>query len=166
MKECSQESNECKIDSGRSNHMTKDSRFIQLDTLVKTPIRLGNEVVVKSSGKGTIAIETYKGVKHIKEVLHVLDLSKNLISVSQLMRNGYIIQFQGNTCSILNPSRIEIASIPIKDKSFVLNWSYASHHAHKAKADEIYWLWHKRLYILKHFINFVVEFGERSSSIE
>ena len=148
--------------------MTKDSfSSIELDTSVKTPIRLGNGAVVKPNGKGIIRIETRKGVKHIrKSYIHVPELSKNLISVSQLMRNGYIIQFQGNTCSILNPSRIEIASIPIKDKSFVLNWSYASHHAHKAKADEIYWLWHKRLYILKHFINFVVEFGERSSSIE
>lgn len=62
--------------------MAKDSSdFIQLDTLVKNPIGLGNMAEVKSSGKGTIAMETWKGVKHIKEVLHVQNLSKNLISV-------------------------------------------------------------------------------------
>ena len=99
--------------------MTKDSSvFIQLDTSVKTPIRLGNEAIVKSSRKDNIAIETRKGVKHIKKVLYVPDLSKNLISVPQLMRSEYIIHFEGNTCSILDPSRINITSILTKRQEF------------------------------------------------
>ena len=127
--------------------MTKDSfSSIELDTSVKTPIRLGNGAVVKPNGKGIIRIETRKGVKHIrKSYIHVPELSKNLISVSQLMKNGYNIHFEGNTCTIYYPFGIETLSIPIKDKIFVLNWCYTSHHAQKAKASETYLLQHKRL---------------------
>lgn len=62
VRENGQEStNKWSIDRGCSNHMTKDSSdFTQLDTSIKIPIRLGNGVVVSSSGKGTIAIETRK----------------------------------------------------------------------------------------------------------
>ena len=109
-------------------------------------MKLGSRVVASSSGKHTIAIATRKGVKHIrKSYIHVPELSKNLISVSQLMKNGYNIHFEGNTCTIYYPFGIETLSIPIKDKIFVLNWCYTSHHAQKAKASETYLLQHKRL---------------------
>ena len=60
--------------------MTKDSfNFIQ-PVKVKSPNWLRNGVVISSSNKGTIAIVTHKGVKHIKKV-YVPDLGKNLITI-------------------------------------------------------------------------------------
>lgn len=104
------------VDSGCSNHMMKDSfYFTHLGTCLRIPIKMGNGVVVQSGGKGTIAINTYKGTSLIKDVLYVPELDKNLLSVPQMMINGYSVYFEGNNCKILDPSDKEISIIPLKD---------------------------------------------------
>ena len=61
------------VDSGCSNHMTRDeSLFCKLDTTITTQITMGNDLVVKSKGKGTIVIASKKG---IHDVLLVPDLA-------------------------------------------------------------------------------------------
>ena len=70
---------------------------------------MGNGAIVQSGGKGTIAIETNKGRRLINNVLYVPKLDKNLLSVSQMMKNGYSVHFKGNDCKIFNSSNKEIA---------------------------------------------------------
>ena len=49
------------IDSGCTSHMTYDREiFIDLDTSVKIPVRMGNRAVVESQGKETIQIDSKK----------------------------------------------------------------------------------------------------------
>lgn len=134
------------VDSGCSNHMTKNSScFIGLDNSVRIPIRMGNGAIVQSDGKGTIAIETTKGRRLIKDVLYVPKLDKNLLTVPQMMKNGYSVHFVGNTCKILDPFDKEIAKVPMTSKSFPVKWSYSTYYAYKAESNETYWLWHRRL---------------------
>lgn len=79
--------------------MTKSSSiFSELDTSVKTPVRIGNRVLMESKGKSTIAVQTKRGTKFIKDVLYVPELNQNLLCVAQMMQHGYSVHFEGYTC--------------------------------------------------------------------
>jgi hypothetical protein len=82
------------VDSGCSNHMTGDeSIFCELDTTATTQITMGNGAVVKSKGKGTIAVNSKKGKMLIRDVLLVPELAQNLLSVGQLIEHGHAAHF-------------------------------------------------------------------------
>ncbi|KAG7599301.1 Integrase catalytic core [Arabidopsis suecica] len=85
------------VDSGCTNHMSKDIRyFITLDRSKKITIKIGNGGKVVSEGKGDIRVTTTKGDHVIKDVLYVPELARNLLSVSQMISNGYRVIFEGN----------------------------------------------------------------------
>ncbi|RVW82648.1 Retrovirus-related Pol polyprotein from transposon TNT 1-94 [Vitis vinifera] len=58
--------------------------------------QLGNCEVVQAKGKGTIAISTKRGTKIVTNVLYIPDLDQNLLSVAQMLRNGYAVSFKEN----------------------------------------------------------------------
>ena len=134
------------VDSGCTNHMTKHSHiFTEIDSSIKVPVRMGNGEMVKSEGKGTITIQTKKGAKHIKDVLYVPNLDQNLLSVPQMMQNGYSIHFEGDTCDIYDPEGNNIACIKMLQKCFPIQWQYKiQEKSMQAKTNELTWLWHKR----------------------
>jgi hypothetical protein len=89
------------VDSGCSNHMTGDeSIFCELDTTATTQITMGNGAVVKSKGKGTIAVNSKKGKMLIRDVLLVPELAQNLLRVGQLIEHGHAVHFEGEACKI------------------------------------------------------------------
>lgn len=59
--------------------------------------------MVKSEGKGTVNVETKKGTCQITNVLYFPNLDQNLLSVPQMMRHGYSIHFERDTCDIYDP---------------------------------------------------------------
>nr|XP_043631608.1 uncharacterized protein LOC122603059 [Erigeron canadensis] len=70
------------LDNGCSNHMTGDeSILVNIDTTIKSHVKMGNGAVVQVKGKGKIPVETKRGTKYINDVLLVPDLDQNLLSV-------------------------------------------------------------------------------------
>jgi hypothetical protein len=109
--------------------MAKDeSIFKDIDDSVKVKVRLGDGTVVESKGQGTVMVETKKGMRFIKDILLVPNLKENLLSIGQMMVNGYILHFEGDTCSIYDNShkRHEIAKIKMekRNRSFSINFKY------------------------------------------
>ncbi|XP_020245199.1 uncharacterized protein LOC109823329 [Asparagus officinalis] len=79
---------------GCSNHMTaKRSLLIDFDTSYLGSVKMGNENIVKSEGKGILAVNTKKGKRYIKDVMLVPGLEENLLSVGQMLLNGYFLVF-------------------------------------------------------------------------
>lgn len=92
------------VDSGCTNHMTKEVKyFITLDRSIKVPIKVGNGQRIITAGKGNIQVMTSQGEKIIKEVFFVPDLARNLLSVSQMISNGYGVLFEATRCLINDP---------------------------------------------------------------
>ena len=60
--------------------------------------RIGNGECLAVKGKGAIAITSGSRTKLITNVLYVPDLNRNLISVGQLMENGFNLFFKDKTC--------------------------------------------------------------------
>ena len=66
----------------------------------------GGHIPVKRMG--TIAGETQAGTKTITNVLYVLDLDRNLLSVGQLLEKGFKLYFEDKYCLIKDPSRQDV----------------------------------------------------------
>ena len=112
------------------------SLFTDLDPTVKA--------LIESQRKGTMTIETKKGTLFIKDVLYVPGLDKNLLSVPQMMVNGYSLLFEGNNCAIFDSLKKKIASVQMQNKTFLIKWNCSSESSMMTKAEAITSLWHKR----------------------
>lgn len=107
---------------------------------------MGNGVVVKSEGKCIVVVQTKKGTRMIKDVLYVPSLDQNLLSVPQMMENGYTIHFEGNTCAIYDPKGNNIACVKMQKNCFPIEWNYkAQEQSMQTRSNELTWLWQKRL---------------------
>ena len=132
------------IDSGCTSHMSKDEGlFNQLDKSIKTKVKLGNGTVVEAQGKDSVAVQTKENTKYIHDVLSIPCLTQNLLSVAQMLQNGYSLSFKDKCCYIYDPYDELIAKLPMIDKSFPLNWNSVCENVNYVKVDES-WLWHKR----------------------
>ena len=65
--------------------------FVNLDKNIKSQITLGDGSKKKVSGKETLVVKTK---------IYVPRLTQNLLSVGQLVQEGYIVKFDNNQCHI------------------------------------------------------------------
>ena len=87
----------------------------------------------------------------LENVLYVLGLKHNLISISQLCDRGYKVSFESSLCIVTNPfanSTIFIGNRQGNIYMIDLNDITIANHclvADNAKSNELGWLWNRRL---------------------
>lgn len=89
------------LDSGASFHATSQKEFFNnyvSGNLGK--VYLGNEQSCEIAGKGVVKIKLGGSEWELKNVRHIPDLTKNLISVGQLASEGYKTVFHGDQWKI------------------------------------------------------------------
>ncbi|XP_049394452.1 uncharacterized protein LOC125858665 [Solanum stenotomum] len=90
----------------RYGHIKADwakSMFRDLDEKQKKKVQLGNTKEMQLEGKCKVAVDTiHDKVKMLDDVPFVPDLGFNLLSVGQLMGNGYSLLFDDDVCVITN----------------------------------------------------------------
>lgn len=91
---------------------------------------------MQAKGKETIAISTKRGTKIVTNVLYIPEPYQNLLSVTQMLRNGYAISFKENFYFITNAYRLEIARIKMDGNSFYLKLDVVDGHVFSARIDE------------------------------
>ncbi|TXG54509.1 hypothetical protein EZV62_019765 [Acer yangbiense] len=150
------------LDSGCSNHMSgNENIFLDVDSTVTPKVKLGNGAIVESKGKGRISVETKKGTKYVNDVLFVPELNQNLLSVGQLVENGYRLHFEDGGCTIFDKKEkdLVIAYVQMKrNRNFSIDLHCGAIMALKSEVVQDTWLWHKRfchlnfngLKLLKH----------------
>eukprot|EP00253_Pinus_taeda_P029590 PITA_29590 len=103
------------LDSGCSNHMTRNlALFSALDQSVKSQVTLGTDSKISVMGKGEVKIFTKQGErKTIADVYYVPGMRCNLLSIGQLVQNGYNVYFVNDVCTIMDiaPSKRCIAEV-------------------------------------------------------
>eukprot|EP00253_Pinus_taeda_P005324 PITA_05324 len=92
------------LDYGCSNHMTGNiALFSELDQSVKSQVMLGTDSKVCVMGKGEVNILTKKGEKKtMDDVYYVPRMKCNLLSIGQLVQNGYSVFFENDVCTIMD----------------------------------------------------------------
>ncbi|RDX80674.1 hypothetical protein CR513_38740, partial [Mucuna pruriens] len=110
------------IDSSCTNHMTYDKSLfkdLKLTNVLKVRIWNGGHIFAK--GRGTIAISTSLGTKVISNVLHVLDIDQNLLSVGLLIEKGFKVSFKHQHYLIYDIASREFLKVKLRDKSFLFD---------------------------------------------
>ncbi|KAK8935338.1 hypothetical protein KSP39_PZI014000 [Platanthera zijinensis] len=140
------------IDSGCSNHMVCDeSFFTTIDKNWKSVVTLGGGRKEKIEGRGTITVLTPQGeTKMIANVQYVPTLTQNLLSVGQLLKKGFKVHFNDNTCEIVEPRGLTVVITAHMNTSniFVLSLPPAQPKALMTDTDSVAQnsqLWHNRL---------------------
>ncbi|XP_031273924.1 uncharacterized protein LOC116132414 [Pistacia vera] len=125
------------IDSGCTQNMTgKKEMFTQLEDM-KGVVRLGNGDKVLIKGKCTNVVSTLKAMKLIFDVLLAPNLSHNLMSTDQMMQKGFVFEFANNVCKVKDSNDVEFMNVPIRNRSFVMDWSAMDVDALRSKEEKI-----------------------------
>jgi hypothetical protein len=130
------------LDSGASFHATSQKKVFENyvpGNLGK--VYLGNEQSCEIVGKGEVRINLSGSVWELKNVRHIPDLTKNLISVGQLASEGYTTVFQGDDWKISKGAM----TIARGKKSGTLYKTARTCHLIAIAANENPNLWHQRL---------------------
>ncbi|GKD00645.1 retrovirus-related pol polyprotein from transposon TNT 1-94, partial [Tanacetum coccineum] len=94
------------LDSGCSNHMCGNrDMFVELDSMFKERVKLGNNSNLTVQGKGTVRLEINGVVLVITGVFFVPDLVNNLLSVGQLQEKGLGVSIFNGTCKVFHPHK-------------------------------------------------------------
>eukprot|EP00253_Pinus_taeda_P011564 PITA_11564 len=147
------------LDSGCSNHMIGNiALFSKLGQNVKSRVTLGTDSKIYVMGKGEVKIFTKKGEKKtIGDVYYVPGMKYNLLSIGQLVQNGYNVFFVNDVCTIMDraPSKRCIAEVkmtrnrmfPLTIKTDLKNKEVIaamSQEAFQSVPKDENWLWHLR----------------------
>ncbi|CAN6693795.1 unnamed protein product [Malus baccata var. baccata] len=105
------------VDSGCSNHMTGNADLlVDINTNVAGKVQMPTGVLVNVAGMGSLQIDTNRGKRYIREVMHLPGLKENLLSVGQMDEHGYYLVFGGGLCSIYDGPSLENLIIKVKKK--------------------------------------------------
>lgn len=104
------------LDSGASNHMMNDVKYLDSLTDCREEIALAaTEKSVVAMKRGNLKCFNNEGVKlDIKDVLYVPDLRYNLLSVKKLASNGICVSFSGNV-AVMKKSGQVLGVATLKD---------------------------------------------------
>ena len=128
------------FDSSCSKHMTGDKNFLKdYQAIAVGHVTFGDGVKGRVLGKKTLDVD---GLPRLKSVLHVEGLKANLISISQLCDQNFLVKFTKNMCKVFNDSQeCVLEGARSVDNYYKL---LQPHTCHKASLDEIE-IWHQRL---------------------
>ncbi|WRX25989.1 Reverse transcriptase [Theobroma cacao] len=103
------------LDSGNSQHIAlSEAVFVDLDKNHRSRVRIENGGYLQAYGIGKVRIQSLTGHKYIYDVLFVPSFAQNILSVGQLLEDGYVLLFKDKTCRIYNPS-VEEQSVSLID---------------------------------------------------
>lgn len=143
--------NDWYVDSGASVHLTAHESWLKNMTVQPDlqEIMVANKTKVPVKCKGDVDVITLVGSKKfdvtIRNVLCVPQLTTNLLSVSQLIKNGNSVQFSTNGCRIYNRQSELIAVADLVDNVYKLNSETTDHCLLAAPAMATANTWHRRL---------------------
>ena len=95
------------VDSGATKHMcSNQDAFSKLMLITPEPVYMGNNAMVEAVGVGevpvTMVVEGKELKGHLTNVLYVLELATNLVSVKQIVAKGMQVNFAKNRCDIIS----------------------------------------------------------------
>ena len=119
---------------------------------MNSKITMGNKAKCTPVGRGTIVFQTKAGNKlRATNVLHVLGLGMNLLSVSQLQNKGYDIYFIGRRVHVKHPSWKKKAQIGVgSNKLYKLQLESPMELIGSTDAKDLNELWNRRMGHLHH----------------
>lgn len=98
------------IDSGATRHMTPHDDLLENTKNESDKITAANGAQIKVTGSGNGKFTLGDGNVNVSNILHVPDLAVNLLSVSQIVKNGNTVVFDPDGCAIYNSDKKKVLS--------------------------------------------------------
>ena len=120
---------------------------MEIDHSFTFVVKLGDGLLKKVEGKGTIVVHTKEGnQKFIHDVLYVPSLSQNLLNVGQLLRKGYSLYFDDGVCTVYDKkNKLTMSKVGMSQNNvFPLGMPLHEKIALKSEAVDESHLWHLR----------------------
>ena len=115
------------IDSGCTNHMSADlSLFENLDTNYKSRVKAANGQYVGVEGKGEVKINTLAGLKEFENILYVPEIAQSLMSVGQLLEDGFSLFFIDGVCTIKDNHGTHLFTAKMSNRCFSIQLEHQS----------------------------------------
>jgi LTR polyprotein gag-polypeptide-like protein/Pol polyprotein/gag-pre-integrase-like protein/zinc knuckle protein len=101
------------LDSGASHHMCPNRKwFTTYESTNGGTVLMGNDHACKTVGLGTIRVKMHDGaVRTLKDVRHIPDLRKNLISIGLLEKNGCKIVADNGVMKVVRGSLVVMKAV-------------------------------------------------------
>ncbi len=95
------------IDSGATQHITFEREWFTTNkSIVARKVYMGDDTILEAIGKGSIKatrqVEGKMLLTTITQVLYVLKMKNNLISISKLISEGLKVEFDKDGCKVNN----------------------------------------------------------------
>ena len=136
------------LDSGATRHMSNDvNSFVKLiDLKVPLEMKVGDGRIIKATGIGNVVLNVSSNnncALTLKNALFVPKLKYNLVSIGQLSKEGYSVNFIDDSCKIMTSTGGFLASGEKVGELYCLcNVNIES--LYTGNVDGIQDLWHKR----------------------
>ena len=91
------------VDSGASNHMTSHGEWFREMRSPECPgyVETGDDTAHPITHVGNVPLTMQDGkAKYLADVLHVPDITKNLVSVGQMVEQGLQVRFTSDGCYV------------------------------------------------------------------
>jgi hypothetical protein len=144
------------IDSGASSHMPGvREHFTDLtESRIKLEIMFGNNTIDRAIGHGTVFFQSkLRPPMVFSDVLYVLRLNKNLISVSTIQDRGFEVPFRGDEI-LIYPKGSSITSAKVigtrDGKLYRLSFQPLHALASSSSSSQLCEIWHRRMAHLHH----------------
>lgn len=109
-------SHEWYIDSGASQHMTPNAGLLsETKTTSAKEIVAANNAKMSAFQSGKVTLRVNESNIEVNDVLHVPELSANLLSISKIVKSGNRVTFDKDGCSIYNGSNVRLALLKETD---------------------------------------------------
>lgn len=131
------------IDSGATRHMTPYDDLIANKKSDSDKITATNGAKIGFTGYGDGKMTFGNGNVNVKGVMHVPDLAVNLLSVSQIVKNGNIVVFDSSGCSVFNNKNEKVISC--KNSGGIYRIDSDDEKCFLAKGQTSALTWHRRL---------------------
>ncbi|KAB2603956.1 retrovirus-related Pol polyprotein from transposon TNT 1-94 [Pyrus ussuriensis x Pyrus communis] len=115
---------------------------------LQSSVQMPTSVLVNVIGMRSLTIDTNKGKKYIREVMHLPGLKENLLSVRQMDEHGYYLLFEGAIYSVFDGPSLDNLIIKVKMKEnrcYLISLLKNNQLVLKASIDHSTRTWHKRL---------------------
>jgi len=147
-------SSEWVIDSGATNHMSREKSDFAKFSECSSQIAVANDSKIISEGAGDvkldISVNGYDEDVIVKDVMYVPDLSSNLLSVSKITEKDLVVVFDDKNCKVYNKSNFKVSGdVQVTGSKseglYVIDRPTEPVRAMRAENLNKHELWHKRL---------------------
>ncbi|KAH9668177.1 hypothetical protein KPL70_021322 [Citrus sinensis] len=119
------------LDSGCSFHMCPNKTlFTNYETCDGGIVVMGNDLTCRVVGRGSIRLKMFDGMsKELRDVRHVPDLKRNLISLGMLDKIGCLVKLESGTLKVLKGSMVVMKGNMSNGKSSRVKFSTGIHNS-------------------------------------